>query len=174
MMDAHNHRVAQLSRMLAIEGGLHEDAALIEACAHLHDIGKLDVAPEIISKPGKLTPAEFDAVKAHARFGAQRIHDAIRLLEVAEITALLHHEKWNGEGYEGLAGEDIHLFARIIAVADVADALLSERVYRARWSISDTLAYMQAESGKHFDPEWVAALMRCKDKLKNMYEGDVE
>ena len=158
--------------MLAIEGGLHEDAALIEACALLHDIGKLDVPPEIISKPGKLTPAEFEAVKAHARFGAQRIHDAIRLLEVAEITALLHHEKWDGAGYEGLVGENIHLFARIIAVADVADALLSERVYRARWSLSDTLAYMQAESGKHFDPQWIEVLMRCEDKLKNMYEGE--
>ena len=172
-MNEHNHRVAQISRMLAIAGGLEEDAVLVEACARLHDVGKIDVAPEILSKPGKLTPAEFEAVKAHARFGARRIHNVVRLLELAEITALLHHEQWDGTGYEGLDGENIHPYARIIAVADVVDALMSRRPYKEPWSLSDTLAYMEAESGKHFDPHWIAALMRCRNELKNMYESEL-
>ena len=172
MKNEHNQRVAALSRMLADEGGLREDAALVEACARLHDIGKMDIAPEILSKPGKLTAEEFAAVKAHARFGAMRIQNMIRVLEVAEVTALQHHEKWDGDGYEGLAGEHIHPFARIIAVADVVDALMSVRPYKTAWSLDETLRYMQAESGKHFDPQWIAALIRCRGELENMYESE--
>ena len=172
MTGEHNQRVARLSRILADEGGLQEQAALVYVCALLHDIGKIDVAPEILCKPGKLTAEEFDAVKAHTRFGAIRIRKLIRILEIAEQTALLHHEKWAGGGYEGLAGEDIHPYARIVAVADVVDAMMSNRPYKAASTLDETLQYMESESGKHFDPQWIDVLMRCRAKLEDMYEPE--
>ncbi|MDL2272991.1 HD domain-containing protein [Oscillospiraceae bacterium OttesenSCG-928-G22] len=171
----HSHRVAQLSRMLAEAGGLHEDAAMIEACAHLHDLGKIDVPPEILNKPGKLTAAEFEVVKQHARLGAERIRGMMEFLAFAYSTALFHHEHYDGlGGYEGLKGEEIPVYARIVGIADVLDALVSRRPYKEPWNLADALGYMAAESGKHFDPAWIAALLRCEDEVKNLYERSDE
>lgn len=170
MSGGHSCSVAKLSRILAEAGGLGSNAAQIEACALLHDIGKQDVPPDILNKPGKLTATEFEVVKQHARLGAERIHNVILLLETAKQIARLHHEKWNGSGYEGLKGEEIPVYARIVGVADVADALMSRRPYKEPWTLTETLEYMLSESGKHFDPQWIAALLRCEDELKKLYE----
>ncbi len=167
--DSHSLRVSQISRMLADAGGLGNDAALVEVCALLHDIGKQDVPPELLSKPGKLTADEFEAVKQHARQGAQRIHQFIDVLMVAAIIARFHHERWSGGGYEGLAGECIHPFARIVAVADVFDALMSRRPYKEPWQLKDALDYVQENAGTQFDPYWASILLTCKSDLAKLY-----
>ena len=172
-MDNHSKNVAKIARMLAEAGGLHEDAALIEACAQLHDIGKMDVPPELLAKPGPLTPDEFRIVKQHARLGAERIHRMAEFLMYACDTARLHHEHYDGlGGYEGLKGDEIPVYARIVGVADVLDAMVSQRPYKEAMSLENALQYMVSETGKHFDPQWIVALLRCEDKLKKTYETE--
>lgn len=132
----------------------------IENAAPLHDVGKIVVSDTILLKPGKLTPEEFDAMKVHTTKGRKVIRDIFagmeneEFLRVAEQIAMYHHEKWNGCGYpEGLKGEDIPLSARIMAVADVFDALVSVRVYKKAVPPEEALNIMMEESGSHFDPD---------------------
>lgn len=170
--NGHGNRVARLSRMLAEAGGLHEDAPLIEACARLHDIGKVDVPPEILNKPGKLTAAEFEVVKQHARLGAERIRGMMEFLAFAYSTALFHHEHYDGlGGYEGLKGEEIPVYARIVGLCDVVDAMVSRRPYKEPIPLGSVLAYVRENAGSHFDPHWADVLLRCEDEVKNLYEG---
>ncbi|ADV65999.1 HD domain-containing phosphohydrolase [Deinococcus maricopensis] len=163
----HMGRVALTAAGLARELGLSEAAVrLIEQTAPLHDVGKIGVSDGILLKPGRLTPEEFEIVKSHATIGANILagghSPAVRM---AEVIARTHHERWDGSGYpHGLAGEAIPIEGRIVAVADVLDALTSERPYKRAWSFEAALAEIRAQAGQHFDPQVVAALERLTSR----------
>lgn len=141
--------------------------------APLHDIGKIRITDKILNKPGKLTPEEFNIMKLHATYGGDIIGKLIEsltqasYLEVARDIALYHHEKWDGSGYPyGLKGEEIPLSARIMAVADVFDALVSDRVYKKAFSFEKAMSIIKEESGTHFDPDIVKAFMLDPDDVR--------
>jgi putative nucleotidyltransferase with HDIG domain len=143
--------VGQLARLMGLP---REEVELLELAAPLHDIGKVGVPDRVLKKPGRLTAEEFEVMKSHARIG----HEMLRasrspLLQAASIIALTHQEKWDGSGYpDGLAGNDIHLYGRLTAVADVFDALGSKRIYKAAWPLERVVDYFREEVGYHFDP----------------------
>jgi putative two-component system response regulator len=128
----------------------------------MHDVGKIGVPDAILLKPGKLDPEEWEIMKRHTVIGAEIIGDhPSELLVAARVVALSHHERWDGGGYPaGLAGEAIPEIARIVAISDVFDALLSVRPYKKAWSLEDTTAKLHAERGHHFEPRVVDALFR--------------
>ena len=157
---AHIQRMAHYSKQIAHVLGLplQKQELLLEA-APMHDIGKVGIPDAILLKPGRLTPEEFVIMKQHAMIGYELLNaNSANLLKVAAEIALSHHEKYDGSGYpHGLSGEDIPLFGRIVAVADVFDALTSERPYKKAWSIEDACQFLKDGSGKHFDPSCVDA-----------------
>jgi HD-GYP domain-containing protein (c-di-GMP phosphodiesterase class II) len=127
----------------------------------MHDIGKVGIPDGILLKPGRLTPKEFEIIQHHAETGFHLLRNSRReILEAAAIAARQHHERWDGQGYPaGLKGEQIHIFGRITALADVFDALLHERVYKSAWGPERVMAYITAERGKQFDPVLVDVLI---------------
>jgi HD-GYP domain-containing protein (c-di-GMP phosphodiesterase class II) len=153
---------------------LNKDYAekLVQA-APLHDIGKIKISDTILNKPGKLTPEEFNMMKEHTIEGGKIIDEALKgisgdsYLEVAKEVAMYHHERWDGTGYmKGLKGENIPLSARIMAVADVFDALVSKRSYKEPFSYEEALKIIKEETGTHFDPLVIKAFMNAQDKVK--------
>ena len=171
---AHIERVSEYSAALAEElrqRGQHPEVdasfvRLIRETAALHDIGKVAIPDAVLLKPGKLTPAEFAIMKTHASIGEQTLRAAaakrpnVKFLTIAADIAAAHHEKWNGSGYpNGLAAESIPLAGRIVAVADVYDALTSARPYKPAFSHEKSKAIIQADCGTHFDPEVVDAFL---------------
>lgn len=160
----HVLRMSHYSRILARAYGLSEKAAddILHA-APMHDIGKIGIADSILLKPGRLTEQEFDVMRTHPQIGADIIGEADSdLLKLAKSVALTHHEKWDGSGYpNGLKGEDIPIEGRIVAIADVFDALTSKRPYKEAWTVEKTLDLINSESGKHFDPVLVGLLDKC-------------
>lgn len=169
----HVIRMSHYTRELAQAVGYSSRAAdeLLHA-APMHDIGKIGVPDAILQKPGKLTEAEWVTMRQHTVIGARIIGDhPSGLLRLASTIALNHHEKWDGSGYpNGLSGEEIPHAARIVAVADVFDALTSERPYKHAWSIEDALALIRREGGKHFDPELSAAFLDCLPEILQIRE----
>ncbi len=152
----HTRRVTLYSRFLAQQVGLSaQDVDLITTASPLHDIGKLGIPDEILFKPGQLTPEERQVMEHHTRIGYTMLcHSQRSILKAGAIVALQHHEKWDGSGYpQKLKGEAIHIYGRIVAVADVFDALYSERIYKESWSIEKIVAFFKQERGRHFDPE---------------------
>ncbi|SFH90059.1 HD domain-containing protein [Pseudobutyrivibrio sp. OR37] len=145
--------------------------------APLHDIGKINIPDAILNKPGKLTDEEFAIMKTHAEDGRKIIEKAIKAvqgenyLKEARNMAGYHHEKWDGSGYpEGLKGQVIPLSARIMAVADVFDALSSKRVYKDAMSYEDAIATLQKDAGTHFDPKCVEVFVEAKDEVLKVME----
>jgi putative two-component system response regulator len=137
---------------------------LIRRAAPLHDVGKIAIPDSILLKPGKLTPEEFEQMKTHTRLGAQMLSGGrFPLLQLAEQVALTHHERWDGTGYLGLCEEAIPIAGRIVTVADVFDALMSERPYKRAWSLSEALAEIKRQSGQQFDPCVVQAFLKAVD-----------
>ncbi|HEX9062864.1 MAG TPA: HD domain-containing phosphohydrolase, partial [Clostridia bacterium] len=169
----HVLRVAEYAKIIALGYGLPEDEAeLIKQAAPMHDIGKIAILDQILIKPGRLTTDEFEVMKTHSNLGYDLLKNSNRkTLKAAAIIALQHHEKYNGEGYpNGLKGEEIHIYGRIVAVADVFDALGCDRVYKKAWELEKILDYFKQESGKHFDPVLVEILFEKLDlilKVKN-------
>ena len=158
-----NHiiRVAEISALLAEKLGFsHEDINELKLASPLHDLGKVGIPDAILNKPGKHTGEEWQVMKTHAELGQQLLSQSERpIIKSGAIIAGQHHEKWDGSGYpNGLAGEDIHIYGRITALADVFDALCSKRCYKEAWSVEDTVALIHDESGKHFDPKLVKIL----------------
>ncbi|WP_017446365.1 HD domain-containing phosphohydrolase [Gayadomonas joobiniege] len=156
---SHIKRVSDYSRLLALyhPSLSDDDANTIYHAAPMHDIGKIAVPHEILHKPGKLTPAEFEIMKTHTTKASEILRMSDRkYITAANIIASQHHEKWDGSGYpQGLAGEDIHIYARIVAIADVFDALTHKRRYKKAWPISEAVDFVNEQSGKHFDPQLV-------------------
>lgn len=170
----HCHRVGDVSYKIACECGLYEgDCELIRLAAPLHDIGKVGIADKLLRKPGRLTPEEFEQIKAHTEIGAEILANSkSEILQVAHVIARSHHERWDGTGYcRKLAGEEIPLAGRIVAVADVFDALTSERPYKHAWTVDEAVAEIERAAGTQFDPlvvqAFVSALARTKvDELR--------
>lgn len=138
-----------------------ETVNTIYSAAPMHDVGKIGIPDRILLKPGKLDAEEWQKMMQHTTYGAEIIgeHDSA-LLIMSRTIALCHHEKWNGTGYpNGLAGEDIPLEARIVAIADVFDALTSERPYKKAWPVEKAIAVIQEDAGSHFDPHLVPIFM---------------
>jgi putative two-component system response regulator len=157
----HTQRVARMSGDLARTLGLSANlASLIERAAPLHDVGKIATPDAILLKPGRLTSDELQIMQAHTTAGAVILSKSTNpLLGMAEKIARSHHERWDGSGYpDGLRGARIPLAARIVAVADVYDALTHARPYKPAWSHEEALAEIERECGRHFDPDVVAAL----------------
>jgi two-component system response regulator RpfG len=157
-----NHiiRMAKYARLIAEELRLTAmECDEIETAAPMHDIGKIGIPDLILLKPGRHTPEEQDIMRRHPLIGHGILTDSpSRYLQMGAVIALGHHEKFDGSGYpQGLAGEDIPLCARIVAVADVFDALTSDRPYKRAWSFQDALNFIRSESGQHFDPDCVRA-----------------
>ncbi|MFT5789214.1 MAG: putative two-component system response regulator [Shewanella sp.] len=154
----HVVRMSHYARLLAIESGLPDKyCELIYNAAPMHDIGKIGTPDSILKKPGKLDEHEWEEMQRHAEIGAKIIGEhKDPLLKMAKRIALSHHEKWDGSGYpNGIAGKDIPIEGRIVAIADVFDALTSIRPYKKAWTVAGTMALIESESGKHFDPELV-------------------
>lgn len=163
--DTGNHviRMAKYSRVIAEELGIFEDTCkTIELAAPMHDIGKIGIPDGILRKPGPLTEDEFAVMKQHPVIGNKILStSSSRIIEMGAIIALGHHEKYDGGGYpNGLIADDIALPCRIVAVADVFDALCSERVYKRAWSIEESVNYLKEQRGSHFDPQCVDAFLR--------------
>ncbi len=155
----HVIRMSHYSRLLAVQLGLPSSfCELLYQAAPMHDIGKIGTPDEVLKKPGKLDDEEWKIMQQHAVIGAEIIGDhSDPLLQMARRIALTHHEKWDGSGYpNGLAGEDIPIESRIVAIADVFDALTSERPYKLPWTIDATVELLENQAGKHFEPRLVA------------------
>lgn len=151
----HVKRVAEYAKSLAVWLGLDKNSVdLIQMASPMHDVGKIGIPDAILHKPGKLTEEEFRIMKTHSEIGRHIFQNSTRpIMEASRIIAHQHHEKWNGQGYpRGLKGEEIHIFGRIIAIADVFDALLSNRCYKASWPPDDVRDLIETEKGRHFDP----------------------
>jgi HD-GYP domain-containing protein (c-di-GMP phosphodiesterase class II)/CHASE3 domain sensor protein len=158
----HTERVGRSAGRIARAMGLNaEVVALLELAAPLHDVGKIGIPDEILLKPARLTEEEYEAIKSHTRMGADLLAESNSpVLQMGEAIALNHHERWDGTGYpRGLAGEDIPLVGRIVAVADVFDALTHARQYKEPWPVDLAVDEIRSESGHHFDPAVVEAFL---------------
>ena len=164
----HVKRVAEYSKLLAELYGLPiEEAEMLKQASPMHDIGKVAIPDSILNKPGALTKDEMSTMKTHAIKGYDMLKSSNRtLLKTAAIVALEHHERWDGKGYPtGLKGEEIHIYGRITAVADVFDALGSDRCYKKAWKDKKIFKYFKEEKGKQFDPKLVKLFFKHIDKF---------
>jgi len=169
----HVKRVAEYSKMLALAYGMDEDEAeLLKQASPMHDIGKIAIPDNILNKPGRFDENERFIMDTHADLGYHMIKNSEKpLLKAAAIVAREHHEKWNGTGYpRKLSGEDIHIYGRITAIADVFDALGSDRVYKKAWSDEKIFGLLKEERGEHFDPKLIDIFFENLDKIKAVRE----
>ncbi len=164
----HVVRMSKYCKLIALEYGVSDkEADLIELAAPMHDVGKIGIEDKIIQKPGKLDKDEWERMQEHSVIGSEilGVHND-DLLNAASIMALQHHEKWNGKGYpNGLKKEEIHLYARIVAVADVFDALTSRRPYKEPWTNEKAINLIKEERGEHFDPIVADAFLSITDEI---------
>ncbi len=165
---SHLIQMARISKLIAEEIGLSKEfCEVLEMAAPMHDIGKIGIPDNILLKEGELDDAEFEVMKNHTSIGYEILKDSPSpYLQMGAIIALNHHEKFDGSGYpNGLVGHAIPLEARIVAVADVFDALTTERPYKKAWTTDDAINRLVADKNKHFDPECVKALQSRKDEI---------
>ena len=143
----------------------------IYVASSMHDIGKIGIPDSILLKPGRLDPEEFEVMKGHALIGAKILQDADgRMLQIAEIIARTHHEKWDGSGYpHGLAGEKIPIYGRVVALADVYDALTNKRCYKPAFDLDTSTDIITKSSGSHFDPDVVRGFLRIRDEFESIH-----
>lgn len=173
----HVKRVAQYSYILALGLGMSEtEADMLRSASPMHDIGKVAIPDAVLQKPGKLSANELEQMKKHSEIGYRILRNSKRqLLQAAAIVAWHHHEKWDGSGYpQGLAGEDIHIYGRITALADVFDALGSARVYKAAWELDRILALIEEERGKHFDPKVVDVFLEQLPRILEVRDREAD
>jgi putative two-component system response regulator len=158
----HTERVGQMAALLARQIGLPDSqVSLIRRAAPLHDVGKIGIPDSVLLKLGKLTADEFEIVKTHTTIGARILSGShFTILRLAEEIAFNHHERWDGNGYVGIAGSAIPLVGRIVAVADVFDALTQKRPYKAAWAVSDAIGEIDRQRNRQFDPALVDAFLR--------------
>jgi len=177
--ETHHHvdRVSEFTYNLAILSGIKEqEAKLLKDASALHDIGKLAIADSILHKHGALSAREYKVIKTHATLGADMLRRSeLPLFKIAYIVAKQHHEKWDGSGYPmGIKGNNIHIYGRIVAIADVFDALLFKRSYKDRWTAEEVVVYMKDMSGKHFDPNLISIFFENLDIFLDIYHLHVE
>ncbi len=165
---SHVRRVAEFARLLALKYGLGvEEAEILKLASTVHDLGKIGIPDFVLNKPGPLTPEEFNIIKCHVERGHNMLRRSTSpIIRAAARIILLHHERWDGKGYpQGLAGEEIHVHGRIVAVADVFDALSSKRIYHQAWSWDEIFRYFLTQSERHFDPCLVDILLANRDEF---------
>jgi putative two-component system response regulator len=169
----HVIRMSHFARLLGLAAGMNEAQAeeLLHA-APLHDVGKIGIPDRILQKPGTLDADERRIMQSHVEIGVRIIGEHSRgVLAVAHRIALGHHEKWDGSGYpSGLAGEAIPFEARIVAIADVFDALTSERPYKKAWPVEEALNYLRDNRGRHFDPALVDRFLTLMDPVQEIMQ----
>ena len=170
----HVKRVSEYTRILAEGLGFsEEDINTLRIASMMHDVGKVNIPSEILEKPGKLTAEEFEVIKTHVTEGERLLEKSPgHIMEKACVIAKQHHEKWNGTGYLGMAGEDIDPAARIVALADVFDALVSKRPYKPAFEVDKAVQIIVDDRGKHFDPQVVDCFIDKLDefvKTKEFY-----
>ena len=176
----HVRRVQHFCELLAQKAGLGaEQVHLIKIASPLHDIGKVAIADAIIKKPGKLDDEEYRIVKTHAQLGYEMLrHSGREVMRAAATIAYEHHERYDGKGYpQGKAGEDIHIFGRIAAIADVFDALANDRFYKPAWPLEEVHAYFVQQRGSQFDPRLVDIFLDDFDdfvRILHQYSDDKE
>ena len=172
---AHIQRMSNYAAAVARRIGLKDQSVqAILYAAPMHDLGKIGIPDRILLKPGKLEPDEWKIMKQHTTIGAQILNESSSaFIRLGKVIALTHHEKWDGTGYPyGLKGKEIPLTGRIVAIADVFDALISKRPYKEPFSLEKSFAILEENSGAHFDPEVVRAFFTVKDEIllyKNKY-----
>ncbi|HSI27818.1 MAG TPA: two-component system response regulator [Methylophilus sp.] len=164
----HVIRMSHVSGRIALEMGM--DAGFAEQLVHaapMHDIGKIGIPDQVLLKPGKLDEEELATMRTHPQLGADILDKSTSpLIKLAYTVALYHHEKWDGTGYPfGMKGKEIPIEARIVAIADVFDALLSKRPYKEAWPIDKVVEEVKSQSNRHFDPAVVEALLNCLPDL---------
>mgnify|MGYP003861954645 CR=1 FL=1 len=173
----HVKRVAKYSKILALLYGLdEEEASLLELASPMHDIGKIAIPEVILNKPGYLSELERKSMMEHPKYGFDMLNGSKRkVMKTASIVAFEHHEKFDGSGYpRGLKGEDIHIYGRITALADVFDALGSQRVYKDAWPDENIWKLFKEEKGKHFDPKLVELFFENVDDFISVREKYVD
>jgi response regulator RpfG family c-di-GMP phosphodiesterase len=169
----HTKRVGEIAALLAgYEGFGMDEVEQIRATAPMHDIGKIGISDDILLKRGPLTPEEFETIKRHTIIGHDLLQDDDDgILHLAAIIALEHHEHYDGSGYPyGKRGGDISIEGRIVAIADVFDALTSRRPYKEPWSLEEAFAYIGEQAGSHFDPSLVAIFLDHRDEIVRIKE----
>ena len=167
----HVKRVAEYSKLLALYSGLSEEEAdIIKMASPMHDIGKVAIPDNILNKPGRFTDDEFEVMKTHAQIGYEMLKTSPKtILKAAAIIAHQHQEKYDGSGYpQNLKGEDIHIYGRITALADVFDALGSERVYKKAWNDDEIFKLFKEQRAKHFDPKLIDIFFEHLDEFLNI------
>lgn len=165
---AHIQRMSNYSAEIVRHMGYNEDSIeRVLYAASMHDVGKIGIPDKILLKPGKLDPQEWKVMKEHAGIGSDILSGGDSgFLKMAQIIANTHHEKWDGSGYpNGLKGKEIPLIGRIVAIADVFDALVSKRPYKEPFSVEKAISIIQEGKGAHFDPDVVDAFCAIKDKI---------
>ncbi|MBC8478625.1 response regulator [bacterium] len=170
----HIRRMSRYSELLAAKCGLEDhDVKLIRHASPMHDVGKLGIPDAILRKPTRLTQEEFNVMKRHSEIGARILANSdSELIELAHTIAISHHEKWDGTGYPyGLTGEKTPLSGRIVAVADVFDALLSKRVYKRSFTIKETVQILRDSAGRHLDPQLVDYFLNSLDEVIEIAES---
>lgn len=168
---AYLERMAHVAGLIAEQLGMFEDEVrMIEMSAPLHDIGKIAIPDAVLMKAGPLTDEETAVMRRHPRIGHELLSGSQnRFIQAGAVIALRHHERYDGSGYpDGLVGEEIPLEARIVAVADVFDALLSPRPYKKAWDMDAAMGYLYAQRGRLFDPRCVDALIRGRSRLEEI------
>lgn len=176
----HVIRMSHYARLIAEALGVGSEwSDMIYHASPMHDVGKIGIPDKILLKPGKLDDDEWVVMKSHTTMGGQILSGGTsELMKMSETIAMTHHEKWDGSGYpKGLKGEDIPLEGRIVAVADVFDALTSDRPYKKAWAVEKSVALIEEESGKHFDPQVASAfksilpdILRIKEQFADQPE----
>lgn len=180
----HIRRISELSWQLATLAGVTEEQCeVLRFASPMHDVGKIGIPDRILCKSGKLDKSEFDIIKLHPEIGGKILSDAERypVIEAGRIIALQHHEKWDGTGYPaGLKGEEIHLFARIVSIVDVFDALSSERPYKKAFPLDKAIGIMEEGRGEFFEPGLLDLFLRnidcfvdIREKLKDTQDQQV-
>lgn len=167
--------VSQITELIAREMGFGDDAEVISEASILHDIGKITINREILNKRGALSPDEKRTMQQHI-FSGYNLLDGLkgRLFEIARDVILEHHENYDGSGYLGKKGDEISIYARIVRVADVFDALVSKREYKEKWSYEDAIAYIYEHRGSEFDPQVVKAFMTCGMEIIDVKENEMQ
>ncbi|MCL4492940.1 MAG: response regulator [Nitrospirae bacterium] len=164
----HIERIADYVKLITEKLGLNrEQRIMMKYASPMHDVGKIGIPDGVLLKPGKLTDDEFKIIKLHTVIGGKILGGTtLPLLELAREIAITHHERWDGNGYPlGLKGNDIPMSGRMVAVADVFDAITSERVYKAAWPIEKALTYIKEMREKQFDPEVVDAFFARQEEI---------
>lgn len=173
----HVMRMSEYSRILAdyLSDNKHW-VNLLYLAAPMHDVGKIGIPDDVLLKPGKLDTNEWNIMKNHPLIGAQILGaDKSEILSLAREVALSHHEKWDGSGYPyGLQGENIPLSGRIVAVADVFDALTCKRAYKKAWTFDEASEFIMSNSGSHFDPKICQAFVQVQNQFRKVFETIVD